>query len=116
MSRRHSVISACRSDRRLTIGMAISCGFRPQSAGRASGLADWSDLARSRQAGRGRAAPSPIDPGGGRPYTPPQERVAQVVEHLTFNQVVVGSSPTALTTYQNAVSQIRQPLFECSTG
>jgi hypothetical protein len=26
-----------------------------------------------------------------------EERVAQVVEHLTFNQVVVGSSPTALT-------------------
>jgi hypothetical protein len=27
----------------------------------------------------------------------PGERVAQMVEHLTFNQVVVGSSPTALT-------------------
>jgi hypothetical protein len=26
-----------------------------------------------------------------------QEPVAQVVEHLTFNQVVVGSSPTGLT-------------------
>jgi hypothetical protein len=27
----------------------------------------------------------------------PGERVAQMVEHLTFNQVVLGSSPSALT-------------------
>jgi hypothetical protein len=28
---------------------------------------------------------------------PVSERVAQLVEHLTFNQVVLGSSPSALT-------------------
>src|SRR5262249_50405497 len=28
------------------------------------------------------------------------ERVAQLVEHLTFNQVVLGSSPSALTTFR----------------
>ena len=31
------------------------------------------------------------------PTHPAQERVAQLVEHLTFNQVVLGSSPSALT-------------------
>jgi hypothetical protein len=38
-------------------------------------------------------------------YTTRRERVAQVVEHLTFNQGVVGSSPTALTN-QNQVHDV----------
>jgi hypothetical protein len=40
---------------------------------------------------------APIDPPGRRSYTARREPVAQVVEHLTFNQGVVGSSPTGLT-------------------
>ncbi len=38
-----------------------------------------------------------IDRSGPRFYTRRGEPVAQVVEHPTFNQVVVGSSPTGLT-------------------
>ena len=36
-------------------------------------------------------------------------RVAQLVEHLTFNQVVPGSSPGALTNKINDLSQIGRP-------
>ena|SRR5665647_2621588 len=36
-------------------------------------------------------------------------RVAQLVEHLTFNQVVPGSSPGALTNKINDLSQIDRP-------
>ena len=46
---------------------------------------------------RDAAAARAIDPPGARLYTRGCEPVAQVVEHLTFNQVVVGSSPTGLT-------------------
>jgi hypothetical protein len=52
-------------------------------------------LALFRQSGA--AGPWTLDPPRPRTYTARRERVAQVVEHLTFNQVVVGSSPTALT-------------------
>ena len=40
-----------------------------------------------------------IDPPGRYGYVqqPPSERVAQLVEHLTFNQEVMGSNPIALT-------------------
>jgi hypothetical protein len=38
-----------------------------------------------------------IDRSGQRFYTRHGEPVAQVVEHLTFNQVVLGSSPSGLT-------------------
>ena len=39
-----------------------------------------------------------IDPHPSPPYTAPRsERVAQVVEHVTFNHGVAGSSPAALT-------------------
>jgi hypothetical protein len=34
-------------------------------------------------------------------YLPASERVAQLVEHVTFNHGVVGSSPTALTTLKS---------------
>ena len=51
-----------------------------------------------------------LDREGRRPYTLAQrgmriydERVAQLVEHLTFNQVVMGSSPIALTTPEPAI-------------
>jgi hypothetical protein len=44
--------------------------------------------------GRSRFA---IDPSCPRFYTRPGEPVAQMVEHLTFNQVVLGSSPSGLT-------------------
>ncbi len=35
------------------------------------------------------------------PSFPGREHVAQLVEHLTFNQVVVGSTPTMLTTFKS---------------
>jgi hypothetical protein len=38
-------------------------------------------------------------------YTRPCEPVAQMVEHLTFNQVVLGSSPSGLTKYINSLSR-----------
>ena len=41
-------------------------------------------------------ASSNSSPGGTSTHAP-QEPVAQVVEHLTFNQVVLGSSPSGLT-------------------
>ena len=37
-------------------------------------------------------------------YTRAYEPVAQVVEHLTFNQVVLGSSPSRLTKRNQALS------------
>src|SRR3954451_4530835 len=41
-----------------------------------------------------------VDPPPPSPYLPStSERVAQPVEHLTFNQEVLGSSPSALTKY-----------------
>ena len=40
-----------------------------------------------------------IDPSCPRFYTRRYEPVAQMVEHLTFNQVVLGSSPSGLTMY-----------------
>ena len=46
---------------------------------------------------------SAIDRPRVRLYTRTYEPVAQVVEHLTFNQVVVGSSPTGLT---NKIKQL----------
>ena len=53
--------------------------------------------ARASRRGVLRARRAPIDRPRHRPYTPLGEPVAQMVEHLTFNQVVVGSSPTGLT-------------------
>src|SRR4051794_1764087 len=42
--------------------------------------------------------PPRLTPRGVPPISaPPSERVAQPVEHLTFNQEVLGSSPSALT-------------------
>ena len=38
-----------------------------------------------------------LTPQNGAPTHRPGGRVAQLVEHLTFNQVVLGSSPSALT-------------------
>jgi hypothetical protein len=39
-----------------------------------------------------------IDPHPPAPYTAPSsERVAQMVEHVTFNHGVLGSNPSALT-------------------
>jgi hypothetical protein len=48
-----------------------------------------------------RPAPRAIDRPGTHHYTRALEPVAQVVEHLTFNQVVLGSSPSGLTTFAN---------------
>src|SRR5690348_3689404 len=42
-----------------------------------------------------------LDPPPGRTYTRRREPVAQMVEHLTFNQVVLGSSPSGLTNVLN---------------
>jgi hypothetical protein len=39
------------------------------------------------------------------------EPLAQSVEHLTFNQVVVGSTPTRLTKHYQGVTQKRDSLF-----
>src|SRR5829696_3190127 len=45
-----------------------------------------------------------VDPPRRSPYFPStSERVAQPVEHLTFNQEVLGSSPSALTTFLRLV-------------
>src|SRR5215213_8775733 len=45
-----------------------------------------------------------VDPPPPSPYLPStSERVAQPVEHLTFNQEVLGSSPSALTIYWQAL-------------
>jgi hypothetical protein len=53
----------------------------------------------------GRAKPVfAIDRSGGRFYTRRGEPVAQMVEHLTFNQVVLGSSPSGLT---NEINYLR---------
>jgi hypothetical protein len=46
-----------------------------------------------------RAARFAIDRSGTRFYIRGGEPVAQLVEHLTFNQVVLGSSPSGLTSY-----------------
>jgi hypothetical protein len=45
-----------------------------------------------------------IDPPGTHHYTRALEPVAQVVEHLTFNQVVLGSSPSGLTIQNQGLS------------
>src|SRR5215813_3125260 len=100
---RHAAISACRSDRRLTIGMGALLPF----PGQTKDLAERRDLARvqvtpldharfATGAGGARLLTRPV----GAPTHPAQERVAQLVEHLTFNQVVLGSSPSALTTHR----------------
>lgn len=39
------------------------------------------------------------------------EPLAQSVEHLTFNQVVVGSTPTRLTKHSRGLRFYRDPLF-----
>jgi hypothetical protein len=44
-----------------------------------------------------------IDRSGARFYIRRGEPVAQMVEHLTFNQVVLGSSPSGLT---NEIKQL----------
>jgi hypothetical protein len=44
--------------------------------------------------------PSLLTQGRAAPTHAPYEPVAQVVEHLTFNQVVLGSSPSGLTKSQ----------------
>ena len=54
----------------------------------------------SHRTGRGDRVPAyafAIDRFRRRFYTRPCEPVAQMVEHLTFNQVVLGSSPSGLT-------------------
>ena len=48
---------------------------------------------------------APLTPPRYPPTHAPQERVAQLVEHLTFNQVVLGSSPSALTNIINNLAQ-----------
>ena len=62
--------------------------------------AAWSPLRHRTHAGRGdhvRVDAFAIDRFRPRFYTRPCEPVAQMVEHLTFNQVVLGSSPSGLT-------------------
>ena len=50
-----------------------------------------------------------IDPHPPAPYTAASsERVAQTVEHVTFNHGVVGSSPTALTKEIKHLDQLRR--------
>src|SRR3954462_8705239 len=50
---------------------------------------------------RGRQNLEGLIPAGATPTHPPWERVAQSVEHLTFNQRVPGSNPGALTNLEN---------------
>ena len=73
------------------------------AAGSGMGRADRHPV-RSRHAGRGdhvRVHAFAIDRSRPRFYTRPCEPVAQMVEHLTFNQVVLGSSPSGLTNHIN---------------
>jgi hypothetical protein len=52
------------------------------------------------------------------PTTLLEERVAQLVEHLTFNQEVMGSNPIALTNETNRLARKHQTkrLAEISQG
>jgi hypothetical protein len=100
MSRRQAVISLCMAATRLLIG--IDNSFALATKGECSKISPAPGGAFSPQ-----FADKSIIAGcfvalltASRPARKPRpgERVAQMVEHLTFNQVVVGSSPTALTT------------------
>ena len=90
-------------------GVSVLCGDRRRE-GLPAGLGDAADplLAprrrRFRPPARRRGSPKSrrrflltLRKQGCRRAQPVRERVAQSVEHLTFNQRVVGSSPTALT-------------------
>ena len=63
---------------------------------------------RLRWAQRGDARAFAIDRSSPRFYTRRGEPVAQTVEHLTFNQVVLGSSPSRLTNQIKALARIDQ--------
>jgi hypothetical protein len=89
---------------------------RTAGQGGKSGSAPPAGRAHPRTAGPTEPAPPPIapavgarafaiDPSGPRFYTRPGEPVAQMVEHLTFNQVVLGSSPSGLTNKIKALDQ-----------
>lgn len=63
-------------------------------------FSDWSDRPGASHA---------IDPHPPAPYTAAlSERVAQMVEHVTFNHGVLGSIPSALTKRIKQLSQIRK--------
>src|SRR5712671_7536588 len=75
-------------------------GGSPASRRSTHELAESTPMAASRRrfGGPWRAVRSRLLTRRGPPRThPTHERVAQLVEHLTFNQVVPGSSPGALT-------------------
>src|SRR6185436_18847457 len=74
-----------------------SCVMRPGSGAWTATLGQGPTPPQSRCAKRVRQACA-VDPPPPSPYLPStSERVAQPVEHLTFNQEVLGSSPSALT-------------------
>src|SRR3954452_15111348 len=76
-------------------------GLSPATRRSTHDLAESTPMAtpRGRFGGRCPAARTRLLTRPGPPRThPTHERVAQLVEHLTFNQVVPGSSPGALTT------------------
>src|SRR4051794_6922810 len=79
-------------------GRRGSCVMRPGSRGRGTAtLGQGPTPPQSRCAKLVRQACA-VDPPPPSPYLPStSERVAQPVEHLTFNQEVLGSSPSALT-------------------
>src|SRR4051812_5771081 len=115
MSCRQAAISGIRSATRLMIGIqsSLSAQIALESIhpgeGRPSKSMQRGKVNRADRSGSGRNCPQVRDIAGYfrawnaapsrlmlRP-TPRSERVAQLVEHLTFNQVVLGSSPSALT-------------------
>jgi hypothetical protein len=93
---RSTITGPC-TDTSTTLERTRTLAGLPRSTRRAAEPMTCSDNARVANDLPERAVPSPIDPPGRRTYTARREPVAQVVEHLTFNQGVVGSSPTGLT-------------------
>src|SRR3954466_3479264 len=86
-------------------GRRGSCVMRPGSRGRGTAtLGQGPTPPQSRCAKLVRQACA-VDPPPPSPYLPStSERVAQPVEHLTFNQEVLGSSPSALTNVFNSLA------------
>jgi hypothetical protein len=99
MSRRQPVISPCMAAIRLLIGIdeLFRAGMKG-SVAKSGPLRAGLFRRNLRHKSRGSGALAALLTACRTARKPrPGERVAQMVEHLTFNQVVLGSSPSALT-------------------
>src|SRR3977135_1705347 len=109
-----------RRDLGMKIGQTIEDrhGGSPASRRSTHDLAESTPMAASRQlfGGPGRAVRTRLLTRRGPPRThPTHERVAQLVEHLTFNQVVPGSSPGALTRHPGTSRLLSCQALACCT-